>query len=463
MLFLSRNEALKTTMMEDFLSERPGKTLVLFRDEKEIPVVREGINLYAPGCECSFGFDPAFDMLSASSSVREAAYRFSEALVTDGDILKSKDPIWPSNARNLLSSLFTGGVCLWKFMHEQHGGGPVPPDFPGLTDVVFGMLDDIAAARMRSGDPVSRTRKTFPEWWNIIPDDEQSTLSSIMLDAPLNTAGSLVAVTTAFTGGIQWYYSGEKCAHLFDTDQGYDAYAYLPALNAPTVNLLLRTARAAWGRELRIVAREMSSWSAPLQEILANFLTETFSFGDGCLLLDSNPPRGAESWHTGDIAWGNALTSRASAFFRRTVEESTGNPNGRITSLALETPESCGEGEWLLYSGGGWSQRKLSEARTEEMKRGRGHIKIRPAEDRRSEEMQAFLEVFEGRKPSSLSYEKDGRVFINCSASWGEAEPADESDWRTPENPLSGSGGSPDPDPAEPEEDGPEKEGEAPF
>jgi len=49
MLFLSNNNTLKKSVMESFLLDRPGKNLVIFRDETEIPIQKGGINLYAPG------------------------------------------------------------------------------------------------------------------------------------------------------------------------------------------------------------------------------------------------------------------------------------------------------------------------------------------------------------------------------------------------------------------------------
>lgn len=407
--------------------DRPGKNLVIFRDETEIPIQKGGINLYAPGYECTFGFDPAFDMLSASPTLNEASRSFCEALVTDGDILNSRDPFWAFNARNLLSALFIGGVFFWKSIHKR-AGEFLPSDLPSLTDVILGMVDDMASARMKKGESTSRVSASLPGWWNLVPEEERDILRAIMLDAPLNTAGSLIAVVNSFTGGLSAFYSSGKCDLLFDPDTEENIFAFLPALNAATLNVLLRTARAAWGKNLRLAACGVSSWPRRSLDVLGSFWSETFSGDDGFLLLASNPHKELVSWYSGDCAWGNALTASASSFFRKSVEETTGNPDGRLTALSVEAPELCDDYSFLRLSEEGWSLGSIKEELVDEMQ-GRGHVLLRPADCGQSEEIRSLRAIFEGRQGPVFSYQNGEETFVvhpHSEENGSEEEPFDE-------------------------------------
>lgn len=358
MFFLSGDDIMKKAALNGFVSANRTHTLVIFRDEKEIPDFKAGVNLFAPGYECSFGFDPALDMLSGSASVGEAARAFSEAFVTDGDMLSARDPIWSYNARGLLSSLYICGVALWEYIHT-HEGEEAGKSFPSLTDTIFGMLDDLASARIRTGDGTGRTALNFPSWWNIVPDAEQEFLKVTVLAAPLSTAGSLLAVVNSYTGNITRLYSGDKCPLLFNPDWPENVYVYLPSINAQMLGILLSCARVAWGNELKVAACGVSSWGKRFLSVLGEFYGET-SFGRDNFFMHGTSPAGEIlSWYTGDLGWGAKSSAPALTLFRSRVEETTGSPSGLLTALPVETPERCEGGEWICQTEAGWSVEDL--------------------------------------------------------------------------------------------------------
>jgi hypothetical protein len=415
MFFLSGSEDMKRVMMDEFLSVRKTHTLVLFRDEKDVPVMKTGINLYAPYFECSFGFDPALDMLAASPTVNEAARAFSEAIVTDRDILSSRDPIWSYNARSLLSSLFIGGVEFWKFLHRETDGSG-GEDFPSLSDTIFGMVDDLASAKMKGGESSSRPSANFPQWWNLIPDEEQEFIRTTVLAAPLNTAGSLLAVINSYIGTIARLYSGDKCPLLFNPEWPENIYVYLPAINAQMLDILLRTARVAWGNELSVVACGISSWGKRFISILGDFCEETGLTEENFLMLGTSPSAETLSWYSGDMGWGEKISSAALTLFRRKVEETTGNPNGLLTSLHIETPERCSGGEWLKLSEAGWTVETVSREAVKEMA-SRRHVLLRPESGGQSQEVKKLRRIFgDGNTSAPFRTSEDGTVFISAGA-----------------------------------------------
>lgn len=422
MFFLSSDEHTKKVVMEEFLSSRNTHTLVIFRDEKEIPDTKKGVNLFAPYFECSFGFDPAFDILSGSATVNEAARAFSEALVTDGDMMMSRDPIWSYNSRGLLASLFVAGTALWKYLHKQ-SGGITGPDFPSLTDTIFGMIDDLSACRIRSGDLVTRTSMSFPEWWNIADDAEQEFIKSTVLGAPLNTAGSLLAVTNSYTGNIMRLYSGEKCPLLFNPDWPENVYVYLPAINAQMLDILLRTAKTVWKSDFSLVACGVSSWGKRPLAVLGNFLGESSMDDDRFLMLGTSPSAEILDWYSGSFGWGDSISAPALTFFRRKVEETTGNPNGLLTALHAETPERCAPGEWLRLTSAGWSVESIDEEKIESMKT-RDHLHIRPEHGGQSDEVVSLRNIFgDGSSNSPFLVSGNGSIILKMTGmSDGEAD-----------------------------------------
>lgn len=411
MLFFSKNSALKKAMMEKFLAKRPGKNLVIFRHEEEIPVTEDGINLFAPNYESSFKFDPALDILKGSSTLNDAARSFSEILVTNEDILESRDAIWPYNARNLLSTLFLCGVRFWRFLHHEAGNATCT-DFLSLTGTIFGMIDDLATARMQSGDTEARTGKRFPRWWNLAPDSEQETIRAIVLDAPLCTAGSLIAVVKSYTGNIKHFSSERKCSPLFSSQGGQNLYAFLPSLNARMLNVLLRTASTAWGSNLRIAACGVSSWDRHSLSILGDFYAESLLQEDAFLMLAKNAADEILSWYKGTTAWGQGPTSASLTYFRKIVEETTGNQGGRLTALPIETPEHCDDYSYLHLDEDGWSVGVIEEESVDGMAE-RGHIFLRPADKAQSEEVKGLLALFEDMPKEEISYMKDDLTFIS--------------------------------------------------
>ncbi|NCB25764.1 MAG: hypothetical protein EOM62_09875 [Bacteroidia bacterium] len=398
-------------MMEKFLAKRPGKNLIIFRHEEEIPVTQEGINLFALNYECSFTFDPALDILAGSSTLKDAGRSFSEILVTNEDILMSRDAFWAYNARNLLSSLFLCGVRHWRYLHHE-AGNATRADFPSLTGTIFGMLDDLARARAESGDTNNRTSKRFPQWWNLAPDSEQATIRTTVLDAPLSTAGSLLAVVNTYTGNVKHFYSENKCAPLFRSQGDENIYAFLPTLNARMLNVLLRTANVAWQDSLRVAACGVSSWDRHSLSVLGHFYAESLLQEDAFLMLAKNARDEILSWYKGTMAWGQGPTSTSLTLFRKVVEETTGNQGGRLTALSIETPELCDDYSYLHLDEDGWSVGTIEEELVNSMTT-RGHIFLRPAGKEQSEEVKDLLELFEDMPQEGISYMKDDLTFIS--------------------------------------------------
>lgn len=410
MFFLSGDEAVKQVFLEEFLARRRGRTIVIFRDEKEIPDSKEGINLFAPYYEGSFGFDPALDILAGSSTINQAALNFAEALVTDSDIMSSRDPIWSYNSRGLFESLFIAGVQYWRVLHKNCAGQE--KDLPSLTDTIFGMLDDLASSKIRNGDAGGKAGMSYPEWWSVAGIPEQEFLKTTVLGAPMNTAGSLLAVANSYTGGIMRLYSEDKSPLLFNPEWGENVFVYLPSVNAPALGVLLKTAKVAWGNELRVAACGASSWGKRSLAVLGDFFSENHFEDEDFLIIGTSPTPEILEWYSGALSWGAAASVAGISFFRAKVAETTGNPNGRLTALPAETPEECGASEWLRLNDSGWSLKSLDERALEEMKT-RSHIVLRPAKTAQSEEIARLRTIFsDGACPPPFWGSVDGAIII---------------------------------------------------
>jgi len=350
MYFLSGSVAARDAVVEEFLSCGEAKdkkgfsgTLVLFRSERDVPDSDEGIRLHAPGKSGSEPFDPALEFFAALPSVSEAALAFAGSLVTDGDMMASRDPIWSYNARMLTANLFSAGVRYWGFLHET----AEDYELPSLTDTIFGMLDSLANARTDGA-------KKLPPWWRFASDSEREFFKATVLSAPASTAGSLLAVTNSYTSNIMRNYSQSKCRPLFD-DNMLDLHVHIASITPSLLSVLLESAHAAWGGDLRIAAAGLHSWGKRYASVLANFMEASALPEENILLCAAAPSDILMSVWNGSVAWGADPTQRASLLFRDKAEETTGNKDGFVVSLEVETPANCGSSEYILLSEDGWS------------------------------------------------------------------------------------------------------------
>lgn len=445
---MSLDNTAKNAVSAEFLSQA-ANTVVLFKNPESVPKTRRGALVFAPGYEGSLMFDPALDFLVSAPSLQEGAKNFSESLVTDEDILSSRDPIWSYNSRSLLESLFICGTELWKYLHEDAASRPgrIPPDFPSLTDTIFGMFDDLAAAKTGAdGEKDKNSPRSLPEWWNIVPDGERQVLRTVVLGAPQTTAGSLLAVVNSYTSGISRTYSAGKCPALFSPDVEENVYVYLPAVNASMLGVVLKAATAAWGANTHIVAREVSSWNKRILDVFAEFLLSANLRDENVLATASTPPRDMASWWSGPVAWGTSPSYPSLGLFRAKVEETTGNVNGRLVVLETETPEHCSVSSYIRLDENGWSEGFISERAIDSVE-GVSCIKIMPSGGEQSKEIRDLRRIFsDGERSPMFSVGDDGTHFVVFERLDGEDEFIEEEPEETAETNAKNEDGMDEPD-----------------
>lgn len=399
-----------------FDSDSPA-LLSLFWDEDEmaspLPCHRQE-KLLAPYYEGSAPFDPAFDMLCGSMRVYDAARAFAESIVTDGDLRSARDPIWTYNARTLLLNVYMARVCLWEYLHECEAGRK---PFPSLTDTIFRMVDDLALSRMKTGEQQYRDGTlSYPEWWKLIGVAEQEFIRNTILGAPMNTAGSLLAVVNSYTGSVTNAYSASKSDALFEGDTPCHVRVHLPSINTQTLNIVLSSAATVWGRDMKVCAHGLSSWSKSFVSVFAEFIANRPFKDDSLLITSQGPVQELAPNYNGSTAWGAKPSVNALTFFRKCVEETTGNQNGLLTALPVESPDRLTDDAYMVQSDEGW-ELLLFDTRLITRAAMQKPITLTPVQTEQSIEIQRLRNLFatEASRRSPL-WERDGTLFVSFPA-----------------------------------------------